>query len=278
MSVNYMDLRIAAEMLEDAQKTRISQENRVHSETVGARRYEAILRRASETEKELSKILVALYREVAPPGVVAWQEVTPGVGAHLLARLLGHLGDPVRAQPKAWAEKEDGKHGDKDNPKRALVHNEPFERTVGQLWQYCGHGGAGRRRKGMTQDEALALGNPRCKMLTHLISEGIVKAQVRKREDGSRHAASFLGRFYLDEKSRYAAKVHSAPCSGGPVSAGPKKVVFAKCKHDGHYAVAGDPYQPGHVNAIALRHLGKRLLQGLWVAASEGDVEVAEAA
>lgn len=279
--LSYMDLRTTAEMLEDVQKSRISNANRVESATVSAPLYAAVIGRLRDTEQELSKVLVGMYREVAPASVVSWQEATPGVGAHLLARLLGHLGDPREAQPKFWAESAEGKHGDAESPKRALQDGEPFERTVGQLWQYCGHGRALRPRKGMSQEEAFQLGNPRCKMLVHLIAEGVVKAQVRKQGDGSRTALGELGRFYLAEKARYAAKTHSGPCSGGHVSAGPGKVVFAKCKvptgspttHGGRgtsrYAEAGDPYQPGHVNAIALRHLGKKLLQGLWVAAGE---------
>lgn len=292
----YIDLRTTAEMLEDAQKSRISNENRVRSATVVVMQYEPVLRRMRDIEKELSDLLVVMYREVVPASVVAWQEATPGVGAHLLARLLGHLGDPRRAAPKFWAESPDGEHGDEANPKRALQDGDPFDRTVGQLWQYCGHGRAARRAKGMSQQDALALGNPRCKMLVHLICDGVVKRGVRGRcltgkstfepkqakskvclhcgAVRSEHDSVGVtegGVFFLAEKAKYASRVHTAPCSGGYVSAGPGKVVFAKCKHDGHYAEAGDPYQPGHINAIAMRHLGKELLKQLWVAAGEAE-------
>jgi hypothetical protein len=264
---DYLDLRTAAEMFEDVQKTRISQENRVRSATVGAVDYNPVIANLRQTEDLLSKRLVALYKQVAPSGVVEWQQSTLGVGPHLLARLLGHLGHPRMAEPKFWAESIDGEHGDDENPKRAVQDGEPFERMVSQLWQYCGHGEALRRTKGMSQQDAFRLGNPRCKMLVHVISGAVVKAQVRK--DGEdRIGLAPLGEFYLSEKVRYRERAHAGPCSGGYVAAGPAKVVFAKCKIGDRYADAGDPYSPGHVNSIALRHLGKRVLKELWEAAA----------
>jgi hypothetical protein len=32
------------------------------------------------------------------------------------------------------------------------------------------------------------------------------------------------------------------------------------------YALKGDPYQPSHVHAMALRHTGKEILKDLWLA------------
>jgi hypothetical protein len=156
----------------------------------------------------------------------------------------------------------------------------------------------------MTQEEAFALGKPSCKMLVHLLAESVVKAQVRNPHDPDsetrRESLGYLGGYYLTEKAKYSLRVHPGPCSGGFVPAGPGKVVFAKCKvrpstvfadthqatdgrqvspskldpnthlvRDGktYYAQAGDPYSPGHVNAIALRHLGKEILKQLWLAA-----------
>lgn len=272
--VAYLDLRIMAEMYEDHQKSRIAQANRVGSSTVTRwDGYEEYIQSLRALEEKLSRALVQEYKQTVPPGVLQWQEATLGIGGHMLARLLGHLGHPRIAVPKSWVDNAgvaDGEMGTEENPKKALVDGEPFERTVGQLWQYCGHGRAARRSKGMTQEEAFALGNPACKMLVHLIAEAVVKAQVRKTDDnGGRCALGDLGEFYLAEKAKYQARTHSGPCPGGYVSAGPGKVVFAKCKVDGHYAEAGDPYSAGHVNLIALRHLGKEILKGLWVATGD---------
>lgn len=279
-------LRTAAEMYADHQKSRIAQEGRVRSATVDPSMFEAYIAAEREQEQALGKQLERLLQTVAPIGVLEWAAVSSGIGDKLLGRLLGHLGHPRLAEPKYWAANPAmaaGEFGDAANPKRKLVAGESFERTVGQLWQYCGHGRADRRRAGMTQDEAFALGNPRCKMLVHLLAESVVKAQVRKDPDDAeaRIALGPLGAFYLAEKAKYAVRVHSAPCSGGYVPAGPGKVVFSKCKlapvqtasvtHSVGggvtYAQAGDPFQKGHVNAIALRHLGKEILRQLWLAA-----------
>lgn len=277
-TVTYSRLRTLCEMFEDHQKNRISQQNRLRSLTTSE--YTRSRRRSMDDvpplvatllhiENELSRDMIEEYHRVAPSGIIEWQEDTPGVGDHTLARLLGHLGHPRHAQPEYWADNPsvaDGEFGDADNPKKALILGDPFERTVGQLWQYTGHGRAERRRKGMTKDEALRLGNPRCKMLVHLIATGVVKEQIRKNEDGTRTARGELGEFYLAEKLRYNDRTHSGPCSGGYTAAGPGKILFAKCKVEGRHAEAGDPYSPGHVNAIALRHLGKEILRELWEA------------
>ena len=264
-------LRTAAEMYSDHQKSRIAQEGRVRSSTVDPAWFEAYIAGERQQEQRLGRLLEHAMNDVAPAGVLAWAAVSPGIGDKLLGRLLGQLGHPIHALPKYWSvnpDMADGEFGSAENPRRRLQTGEPFERTVGQLWQYCGHGRADRRRAGMTQQEAFALGNPQCKMLVHLLAESVVKAQVRKDPDDpdARIALGSLGAFYLAEKAKYALRTHTGPCSGGHVAAGPGKVVFAKCKVDGHYAEAGDPFSKGHINAIALRHLGKQILRELWLA------------
>jgi hypothetical protein len=233
-------------------------------------------------EEELSEQLVTLFRAIVPAGVLAWQASTAGVGEHMLARLLGHLGHPRLTTPKYWARNTtiaDDKWGTAANPKRMLVDGEPFLRSLAQLRSYCGHGAPVRRRAGMTQEEAFGLGNPGCKMLLHLIAESVVKQQVRQAPDEPYREMAYkdeiprvgigpLGVYYLDQRARYVTGMHPGPCPGGPTNAG-DRVVFSKCKIDGHYAVAGDPYSRSHVNAIALRHLGKRILAELFDAACE---------
>jgi hypothetical protein len=266
----YGELRQAAEMYADHQKLRIVTGNRVDSLTVDVADYEPYKLAMEKQEEVLSRQLVRLYRATVPAGVLEWQASTAGVGEHMLARLLGHLGHPRLTTPKHWARNTtiaDGEWGNAENPKRMLVDGEPFLRSFSQLRQFCGHGAPVRRRAGMSQEEAFALGNPGCKMLVHLIAGSVVKAQVRRNGD-ERYATGALGGFYLTTKATYRERSHTGPCSGGYTTAG-KRVVFAKCKVDGHYAVAGDPYSPSHVNAIALRHLGKQILTELFHAAWE---------
>lgn len=95
-----------------------------------------------------------------------------GLGEHLVARLLGHLGDPVVATPHRW---------EGDGEKRQLLADDPFERNVAKLWAYCGHGDPARKKtKGMTKEEAFGLGSPACKMIVHLLAEACVRAKAHE--------------------------------------------------------------------------------------------------
>ena len=161
-------LRLVAEMYEDAQKSRIGCENRVRSSTVDPDITAASLAALENAEKELKKALRNQYRRTVPQPIRQWQADTRGIGEHLLARLLGIIGHPIIARPHHW----EGEGTD-----RVLIEDEPFARNVAKLWAYCGHGDPTRKRtKGMTADQAAALGNPRAKMIVHLLAESCIKS------------------------------------------------------------------------------------------------------
>lgn len=164
-------LRLLAEMYEDAQRSRIGCENRVRSATVDPDLTAASLDALARAEHELKKALQAQYKRTVPAPIQAWAKDTRGIGKtspHMLARLLGVIGHPVIATPHHW----EGEGSD-----RVLVADPPFARNVAKLWAYCGHGDPNRKRaKGMTAPEAARLGNPRAKMLTHLLAEAVIKS------------------------------------------------------------------------------------------------------
>lgn len=164
-------LRLLAEMYEDAQRSRIGCENRVRSATVDPDLTAASLDALCRAEHELKKALQAQYKRTVPAPIQAWAKETRGIGKtspHMLARLLGVIGHPVIATPHRW----EGEGSD-----RVLVADPPFARNVAKLWAYCGHGDPNRKRaKGMTAPEAARLGNPRAKMLTHLLAEAVIKS------------------------------------------------------------------------------------------------------
>jgi hypothetical protein len=279
VSAGYDELRQAAEMYSDHQDFRVATENRISSMQIDVGQgYAEYAKSLRGQEDELGKRMVAIYKEAVSPGIQDWAKKTAGIGKtspHMLARLLGHLGHPRLAVPKYWVENPDldeGEWGSEENPKRMLVQGEPFLRSMGQLWQYCGHGAPSRRRKDMTQEEAMAMGRPMCKMLVHLLAEGVVKAQVRN-NDGEKIAIGPLGEHFLATKARYAERTHTGPCPGGPMvmrmPGGGKRAVIVRCKVDGRYAEAGDPFQASHINAIGYRHLGKKILMELYDAAYE---------
>ena len=171
-----------------------------------------------ETEKKVQLVLVREYRRVVPEPVRDWQKETRGIGEHLLARLLGHIGHPQQTVKHHW----EGEGKD-----RVLVVDGPYRRRVSDLWSYCGHGDPKRRRaRGMSAEETAALGNPIAKSLVHLLAESCVKQvtiEARPAEEGKRAvAAREAGPYrllYETTRDKLADAVHSDVC----VRCGPER-------------------------------------------------------
>ena len=165
----YHELRIFAEMLEDAQKARISCVNRVERGGVDKTPFLAQLESLETAEGACRLAMKRCYRRVVDPSIVLWQKDARGVGELLLARLLGVIGHPRHTTAHHWEGEGDGRH---------LVNDGEMERRVSDLWSYCGHGDATRKRtRGMSAEDAAALGSPRAKMLVHLLAEAQVKSR-----------------------------------------------------------------------------------------------------
>lgn len=159
---SYRTLRVIAEMLWDAQKTRIAVANRVGRADIDPTLYTASLDVIERAEHECKLGLAKAYRKTVSPEIRAWQKETRGVGEHLLASLLGVIGHPVWTERHRWVG---------EGPSRELESLGVFRRRVSDLWSYCGHGDATRRRtKGMTAEDAYRLGNPRAKTIVWLLA------------------------------------------------------------------------------------------------------------
>jgi hypothetical protein len=231
----WQGLRLIAECYDDLQLQRIATSNRLGADTtldIGG--VDFILDDLAALEHRTG---LALRREMRKSGFRPYLQATTGIGEHLAARLLGTLGDPaVRI--------------DRDGV--------PHWRTVSQLWSLCGHGDPTRiRRKGMSQAEALAMGNPRLKMLVHLIAEGATKEGGRSvaawRETGEfgEGVASWpYRRVYESRRIVTEERVHAAPC--------------VRCGPAGKPAADGSPWSDAHRHADALRIVGKEILRDLW--------------
>lgn len=162
-----LTLRVYAEVFEDLQKQRIATVNRMERGGIDPAFMEAVTDRLHAAENEAGKVMRKCYRSAVPASVRAWQEGSIGIGEHLLARLIGTIGHPVHTTVYEW---------DGDGSERVLVEVGEMDRSVSQLWSYCGHGDPLRRRaKGMTKEDAAAMGNPRAKMVVHLLAESCVK-------------------------------------------------------------------------------------------------------
>lgn len=234
----YAELRVWAEMFHDAQQARISAVNRSERGGVHPDLYANHVTKLMTTERECGLELVRCFRRTVPPNVRDWQKGSPGVGEHLLARLLGHLGHPIKAQPYHW-------------DKGVLFEDEPFDRMVSQLWQYSGVGDPERKRKrGMSQEEAFACGVPLIKSLLFLIAQGVVKANK-----------GYYREVYDKARDKYRDRVHAKPC--------------VRCGPSGKPAEEGSAWNLGHQHAAALRKVSKEVLRDLWVQyklADEGEV------
>lgn len=110
---------------------------------------------AIEHEAELE--LVRLWRKhpLAP-----WAKNIRGVGEKSIARLFAEIGDPA------------------DRP------------NVAKLWSYCGLNPDRQRRKGMSQEEALACGNPRARKQLWLIATRMLMSGNRDTYDARRAATA----------------------------------------------------------------------------------------
>ena len=294
----FLELRLFAEVFADLQQNRIALGNRISAaERTGYVLVDALIplhEAAKQNEHQAGLAMRRCFRRVAP-GLVAWGKEQPGIGEHLLARLIGVIGHPVWAYPHHWQ----GEGTD-----RVLVADEPFERKVSQLWSYCGHGDATRKRaKGMTADDAMGLGNPRAKMLTRLIAECTMKqiGSPATNEVPTPLAGPSLVST-LDPTDLGSTDTHTCPVGGSPSAPsshppGDTQTSPAAGAHLETDAAIGasspipharrrSPYRdvyddarteyatregwtPGHQHSAALRLVGKHILRDLWIAAHE---------
>ena len=247
----WLQLRMWSEMFDDAQKARIANKNRVGSGGINPDIFAAHIAALETTEHTCRLMMRRTYRKVVPDPIREWVDKSTGVGVDMMARILGHLGDPVIATPQHW---------EGTGAKRVLVDGEPFNRTVGQLWQYCGHGAPGRKWKGMSADDLAAQGSPKLKMLVHLCAENAIKEPGRSVEallDGEQFPDECNWPYRgVYEVSRLATidKAHTVEC--------------VRCGPSGKPAQPGSPWSPGHQHAHALRIVGKEILRDLWSVAA----------
>lgn len=228
-SGGWVELRICADLFHRAQQERIAVANLLR--TSDHDMFGPHLAQLEATEHAARLMLRRCYRRVVPNSLRALQKAEAGLGEDSFARILGHLGDPYIATPHWW---------EGTGANRTLMVGEPYVRTIGQLWQYCGHGAPGRVTKGMTAEQLAGLGNPTMKMLVHIQAEFCMKQKGRYRL------------LYETIRSQVEDKKHTVPC--------------VRCGPSGKPAQDGTPWAKGHQHAHALRVLGKEILRDMWLA------------
>ena len=257
-------LRLYADEFSSTQQHRLSVANRIGSlpgeppETL--RQHVELLQQA---EHELALAMRRCFRRVAPE-VHRWTTDTVGLGEHLMARLLGTIGDPVHAQPYAWFDDKPDAHtcGPTCGRGRHLVALVPFDRTPRQLLAFAGHGDpADRRRAGMHQDDALRLGNPRAKFLTHLLAESCMKkpgTHLLAVPNPETTAAEKSASEDLTTDGGSAVATRAVP--GSVRRRSPYRDTYdqARAKY------AERDWTDGHRHNAALRYVGREILIDLW--------------
>lgn len=220
----WVELRTMAECYADIEATHTSITNRLRSGTIPIGPVADSLDAIKQAKTKLRLALKHTIRRVAPK-ITEWANATPGLDEFGIARLLGAIGDPLIASPQHW----EGEGSD-----RHLVADPPFVRNLAKLWAYCGYGDPTRkRRKGMTADEAAALGQPNAKKILHTLAEACMKTP------------------------------------GGTYTIAGKEVTRRRSPYRDVYDIARarydrDDWTPSHQHAAALRLVAKEILRDLW--------------
>lgn len=256
-------LGILADALDDLERTRIANENRVRQLTRSEKDKDGATRGFAlrESEPSVARLIgivealrklehdaeLSLKRRLRSHPLGVWAKAQKGIGDKQVARLLAVLGDPY------WND----------------LHGRP--RTVSELWAYCGYhvhdfpadhdsddahrsavggdqtshpdqgvsdaqrslvGVAAKRRKGVKSNWSTI-----AKTRAYLIAESCMKAGGPYRE------------VYDKRKERTVDRVHPVPCP--------------QCDGAGSTKV-GTPWKPGHRHTDALRITAKEILADLW--------------
>lgn len=260
-------LSMCADVLDDMERTRIANENRLRQMTRTEADEDGQVRGfgMDASDPQVASIAgivdglkklehqaeLELKRSLRKHPLGPWVKRTVGVGEKQGARLLASLGDPY------WND----------------LHERP--RTVSELWAYCGyhvlpasqvvHGihtkVAGGSKDGGDIDQVrcdnhqnvvgVAASRARgqkanwsadAKMRAYLIAESCVK-----------QSASPYRKVYDAGREKYRDAVHQADCK--------------RCGPAGKPALVGSPLSLGHQHARAMRLISKELLKDLWLQA-----------
>lgn len=230
-------LGILADVLDDLEKVRIANENRVRQLTrteedsdgeergFGLTLDNPMVKKLATSVEALAQAekdaTANLQRAMRAHPLGPWVKSQAGVGEKQAARLLATIGDPF------WND----------------LHDRP--RTVSELWAFAGYavhdGHAQARRRGERSNWSAD-----AKMRTYLISVSCVKQSAEK---------SKYRRVYDEGRTKYADAVHPHDCK--------------RCGPAGKPALAGSPLSAGHQHNRAIRLISKELLKDLWIASRD---------
>jgi hypothetical protein len=251
-------MRALAEGLNDAIKSRISTENRVkRGGAADVAMGDKMIKLARGTENEYRSMLRQQYEMQVPDKVQEWAASIPGIASgELFPKLLGLLGHPRIAIPYRWDVPEEG-----SKAKRVLVPDgEPYERSLRQLWQYCGCGDPkSKPRKGATQADLLRAGKLTViRPVLYTFSTYLV--MQHKRSEAVLNSKYY--KIYAQAKIDAAANVHDEQCQNSK----PAHMQSNGCGTRAHpeLGAPGSQWRPGHVNGHGHRLVAKEFFRDLF--------------
>lgn len=213
-------IRTLGRLLDDLEHVRVQNGNRIGAlerEFGGSLPQLDVIQRQLHVTEDVA--ILELKRAWRKHPLAAWAKEQRGVGEKSIARLIAEVGD-VAARP-----------------------------NVAKLWAYCGVGNPHlKKHKGMSQDAAFALGNPRAKKQVWLIANSAIKQQcVTCREN--------------------KGEGWTPPADG--CTCPPLRMSYDTAR--AHYAAR--EWTDGHKHAAALRKVGKDFLKELWIASCHSPSE-----
>lgn len=230
---SYALLLVYGEILDDLEKTRLANENRLRAltlvkgitHTTTNVKLEGLIAGLQTLEHDATLEFCRIVR-AHPLG--PWIRSTVGVGEKQGGRLLAVIGNPL-----SYTDPSTG----------TLV-----PRTVSKLWAYCGlhviDGTAPRKQRGQPMNW-----NNKARSRAWLIAQSCIR----------QGAASPYHSVYTASRERSSIAVHNAPC--------------IQCGTKGKPAEPGTSLRPGHQLARAMRAMSKQILKDLWIEAKRLETE-----
>lgn len=163
----YQTLRDLGGTLADLEQVRVRIENRCRAArdrgSLPASHEEMMLAGIRDAEHAAELDLRRITRR--HPLWASFARDIPGVGENLFGRLLAEIGDPLTGSRGHWRKDTLRRTDGSEVARRVWVIDETYERTVSQLWAYCGFD-PNRRRipKSASQAEMMACGNPQARV------------------------------------------------------------------------------------------------------------------
>jgi hypothetical protein len=259
-------LRIAAESLADAINMRVRVENRVRAGnadlTIGEPRQltekevaaHPLAAGVLELEENLRQNLTSLYHENVPLKVREWASSVPVIASGgLFPRMVGLIGNPRHAVPLRM--EGTGKK------RRAVPDGEPYDRTLRQLWQWCGCGDPDLVPEKGNQAVLLRRG----KMTTVRPLLFTFSEHLQMAKGGVNVSQHPIVKTLVTAKEEAAGKVHYKTCRN--THRPPMKSNGCGIVAHPEWGEPGSLWRPGHQQAHAFRIVQKELLRQYWVAA-----------